>query len=399
MKKIIAVVMSLILLLSFAACSKKAITPNESSASSIHSSLPDSSSHDSSLSLPKDLPLPVKETLPNGVNTFTLDFTSFLPEMHVREIFAYDNSYYALLMQEYANNTFGPRMELYFVDAKTGKVLDDHYSLEHDNLESHYVLIFENSDGYYICCDTIAYVITGSPETKVDIQKIDYNHSVERDDSIIRSGDGKWYAYTEDDAVLVNVETGEKIVPYVGRRESEDVVTHTASRPAGFSEDYFFFRTVGYEWANGYGTYNLKTGEIKIYDDLVDLHIEPSNANSDRFPYVELWLEFGYIDVSDPSSTVTLFNKDETTSGEIYEALKGCGRFQPVNIGNGKYLCVFAEEENNNNVFAAIDAKSLKVVYSKRFGSSPSYPIVAGNSAAFLSSSIESCELMIVSLP
>lgn len=410
MKKALALLLSIVSLISFAACAKKVVPsdgsslPDASSSPEVSSSQPDSSdswSPEASSNFLQDAPSLTKQNLPNGVTSFSLDLKTLIPEKIVREFFPYGSSYYGLLAQSRKKDySFGPTLELYFIDLKTGKVLDEYYTLDHDAPAdgSHYVTLFENLDGYCITCDKIAYVISGSPETGIRIEKKDYNRQLEGEDSIIRSKDGKWYAYTEDDAVLVNTETGEKIIPYVGKRESEDIVTHTSSRPSGFSDDYFFFRTIGYEWANGYGTYNLKTGEIKVYDDLVDLMIAPSNANSNRFPYVELWDEFGYIDVSDPSKTVPLFNKNETKSGEIYEALKGSVRFIPINIGNGKYLCTFAEDSDNKGKFVAVDSESLKVVYSQAFDHYPSY-YFGGEAVAFIWESVEGSEIKIVSLP
>ena len=395
MKRFIMIMLVAVMALTMVACGKKAPVASESSIPDKHLSPPDSSS------VPKDVPLPEKRLLANGVTTLTIDVNAIIPGRRLREFFPYNDSYYAMILQEGDYDNLDPTIELYFIDPENGKILDKYYTFEHDSPtgEFYSVVVYEALDGYHVCCDEIAYVISGSPETSIDIKKIDYNRADTKKIDVISSKDGKWYAYVEDDAVLVNTETGERITPYVGRREGDDEVTYTASRPAGFSEDYFFFRTVGYEWFNGYGAYNLKTGEVSLYDDLVDLYISPTNANSNRFPYTVLWEEFGYIDTSDLSKRVTLFNPKETTEGEIFDALQGCRRFTSVNIGNGQYLGTFAENADNACKFAAIDSESLKVVYTSDFGELSSYPYTLGKYVAFFKTTVDTKELTIISFP
>ena len=397
MKKLISLALMLCLCFTFAACGRNEPTP----ASSGTASEPSSSAQSSEQS--NEQP---PET--DGARIVSIDMREKAGANSLYDMFDYGGGFVGVIITKAADGA--KKMFLRFIDTNYGRLADGEYELGAWD----HCFIVNRGDSHYICCDDSAVEVSGDPRTNVKVAPTDYRYDFNQDDNRIYSPDGKWYAgrtpNEQDkvgDAMLVNVETGEKIVPYSGVNNGNFEDT-TASVPVGFAGDKFIFNIIGYEWMNGYGVYDISTGETQLFDNLIDVGVFPSeNHKTQRVPYIVDRTEFGYVDLADPGKRVTLYNREKSSANEreaqFRELLGDSDYFYAYSCADGKYLCVVAESSENEQrgglIFAAYDIETLEKVCEHREAEFSSATTFSGNSTVFIFDSVNESKALIITLP
>ena len=392
MKKLISVILLLCLCLTFAACGKNTPAPADSGTESLSSS---GSPVDSSSALPPE---------DGAAKVASIDMRAEAGAEDLNEIFDYGGGFVGAIIKKTvdgAKKTF-----LRFIDTNYGRLADGEYELG----GSDFVFTIDRGDSHYICFENSTVEVSGDPRTGVKVEPIDFRYSYDRDDSRLYSPDGKWYATRDPDdpdkkgdATLVNVETGEKITPYVGvfNGNFEDT---TASAPAGFAGDKFIFNIYGYEWLYGYGIYDLSTGETQLFDGQYDLGVFPSKINNtNRIPYEFDRNEFGFIDLEAPGVRHTLYTKEENSLNPyrpaFSEFLDNSPYFSVFSAAGGKYLGIIAEDDENGMVFAAYDFRTFDKICEHREAEYMNSCVYSGNAAALMFESVDASRIVVITLP
>lgn len=389
MKKLISILLLVCICFACAACGKNEPAPAASDTSS-------------------DAPAP-SSSAPSSdeaeAKAVTVDFRAQAGAEDISEIFDYGGGFVGVIIKKTVDGE--KKTYLRFIDTNYGWLADGEYELG----GSDYFTYVNRGDEFYICFDSGAVSVSGDPRGAVKVQQTDYKFSYDRDDNLLYSPDGKWYAAREDndpdkkgDATLVNVETGERITPYVGVRDDDDhdFEDVTASAPVGFAGDKFIFNIYGYEWFYGYGIYDLSTGETQLFDGQYDLGVFPAaDHKTDRIPYYINHEEIGYIDLADPGTRKPLYSKNTAVEGsEVFgEVLDGSLYFYCDTVADGKYLGVIAEDANNVMVFAAYDFETFEKVYEYKGNDYPNARVFCGNSAVFLFESVNASLVTVITLP
>ena len=387
MKKLVSILLLICICLTFAACGKNEPAPGVSDASS-------------------DIPAPSSSEQSSGekaeAKVASIDFRAQAGAEDLCEIFDYRDGFAGAIIKKTVDGS--KKTFLRFIDTNYGWLADGEYELG----GSDYITFVNHGAEFYICFDSGAVSVSGDPRGAVKVQPTDYKFSYDRDDSLFYSPDGKWYATRAEgtankkgDAMLVNVETGETVIPYVGV-DSEDFEDVTASIPAGFAGDRFIFNILGYEWLYGYGIYDLSTGETQLFDGQYDLGLFPAaDHKTDRVPYYINHDEFGYIDLDDPGKQHMLYNAANGIYGAGFESddLYGSLYFYVDSVAGGKYLGIITELENNTMKFIAYDFATLEQVYEYECDDYPNAHISCGNAAVFMFESVDASTVTVITLP
>lgn len=382
MRRLLCLFLILILSVGLFACGKE-VSESTYSSSSEEAPLTPSSSADEQEDAPAHSV---------AVKTTQYDFHDTFPGSGTMDFFAYGNTHFAMLTQMVLEGELSEQLYLVFINAKTRTLTEDRIKL--GNTED-FLASFNHRDGYYVCFQDVTYCISGTPENDISAQEVEYSFSYEKDDSVITSPDGKWYAFRDEDAVLVNAQTGERIIPYNGIREG-NMELHTGSYPAGFVGNLFIFNIVGYEWGNGYGTVDLETGEISVQDNLLDLYTSPS-PDATRIPYTVNWLEVGYIDASAPDKLVPIYNVTEDTDSPLHAELGNDYYFSIQALGKDKFL-ITAETDENCMRIIILDAETLRILHTQTLENYPSYFLTIGDTVAFFSPTVDINDVTIISV-
>ena len=386
MKKLISLLLMICICLTFTACGKNEPDPVETDSSS--EALPSSSEQSSGEKA--------------EAKVVSIDFRAETGADDLCEIFDFADGFVGAIIKKTVDGE--KKTYLRFIDTNYGWLAEGEYELG----GSDYITFFDRGNEFYICFESGCVAVSGDPRTTINVQPTDYKFSYDRDDSLLYSPDGKWYATRANDdpnkkgdAMLVNVSTGETVIPYVGVN-SEDFEDVTASAPAGFAGDKFIFNIFGYEWLYGYGVYDISTGETQLFDGQYDLGVFPAAHNeTDRVPYYINHEEFGYIDLNDPGTKKPLYNaKSPETAGEAFSSvLNGTNYFYVDSVAGGKYLGVIAEDENNHMIFAAYDFETFEKVCEHREANYPNAHVSSGNAVAFMFESVDASTVTVIMLP
>ena len=320
----------------------------------------------------------------------------------VSEIFDYGDGFVGAIIKRTVDGE--KKTFLRFIDTNYGWLAEGEYELG----GSDFVFTVDRGDSHYVCFENSTVEVSGDPRAVINVEPIDFRYSYERDDNLLYSPDGRWYATREPDdpdkkgdAVVVEVATGEKTVPYEGVK-TDNFEDTTASVPVGFAGSKFIFNIIGYEWMNGYGVIDLEDNSVETFATIYNLGAFPSTDHkTDRVPYLIEHEEFGYFDVNDPLDREPLYNADQPVRGKeaFSELLDGTTYFFPVSLAGGKYLGVVAETAQNEMLFAAFDFDTFeKVCEHKESDYFNSYTL-SGNSAAFLFESVSESKVLVITLP
>lgn len=393
MKKLITVILLLCMCFAFAACGKNEPTHANSGADPDPSSSGQSSNQSGG-----------QQTETDSARVVSVDMREKAGAESLYDMFDYGDGFVGVVILKTVDGE--RKMFLRFIDTNYGWLADGEYELGAWD----HCLTIDRGDSHYICCDNLTIEVSGDPRTGVKVEKLDSDRRYDNDDERFLSPDGKWYATRaggeldkRGDAMLVNVETGEEIVPYVGVNNGNFEDT-TASMPLGFAGDKFIFNVSGYEWMNGYGVYDIATGETQLFDNLIDVGVFPcKDHQTQRVPYIVDRTEFGYVDLADPGVRVPLYNREKSSVSEydetFRETLGASDYFHAFSAADGKYLCVVAESERNELVFAAYDMQTFEKVCEHRESEYSSATIVSGNSVVFMLNTLAESRTLIITLP
>ena len=382
LKRIIALILFAALCLTCAACSKREQDASSGGGSEINSSAYSSQPDPSSSGAE---PLIVKLDLGELAGAESLD-----------EIFDYGNGLLGAVITKTVDDE--QQTVLRFIDTNYGTLLTDEYVVG----GAGFIATVDRGNLHYICFEENSVAISGDPHGNLNVEQSDFLFRYDSDDNLLYSIDGEWYACREEDAVVVNVESNEDFTPYVGFHDPEDFENNTASAPAGFTDDYFIFNVIGYEWPYGYGVYNMKTGETQLFDQQYGVYVSPAKHHkTNRVPYNLDHDGFGYIELSDPGKQIPLFDTQNPFDGdEPFRAVFGDSYyFTAESVAGGKYLGVLGETPDNGMAFAAYDFQTFKKVCEHRDPDFCNGYVFCGNAAAFQYNSIDYAGVTVITLP
>ncbi len=393
MKKMISFILLFCLCFTFAACGKNTPAPANSGTEPDPSSSGQSSEQSGG-----------QQTETGEPRITSINLREKAGAESVYDMFDYGDGFVGVVIVKTVDGE--RKMFLRFIDTNYGWLADGEYEL---GAWDHCIIV-DRGDSHYVCCDNTTVEVSGDPRANVKVEKLDSDRRYEHDDERFLSPDGKWYATRtagepdkRGDAMLVNIETGEEIVPYVGVNNGNFEDT-TASMPLGFAGDKFIFNVSGYEWMNGYGVYDISTGETQLFDNLIDVGVFPcENHLTERVPYIVDRTEFGYIDLSNPGVRVPLYNREKSSVSE-YEAqfrdtLEGSDYFHAFSGAGGRYLCVAAESAQNGLVFAAYDMQTFEKICEHKEAEYSSADVLSGNSVVFMINTVSESRALIITLP
>ncbi len=392
MKKLISFILLFCLCFTFAACGKNTPAPANSGTE------PDSQSSGQSSEQSGG-----QQTETAAPKITSIDLREKAGAEGVSDIFDYGDGFVGVIMKKTVDGE--KKTLLRFIDTNYGWLADGEYELG----GSDYITYVGRGDEFYVCFDSGAVSISGDPRASVKVQPTDFKFSYDRDDNLLYSPDGKWYATRggdadgKGDATLVNVENGERITPYAGVHTG-NFEDNTASAPVGFSGDKFIFNIYGYEWLFGYGVYNLSTGETQLFDGQYDLGVFPAaDHGTNRIPYLIDREEFGFIDLEAPGVRHTLYAKGKD-SASAYQAtfgelLDGAEYFYIGSAAGGKYLAVIAERNDNGMIFAAYDFRTFDKICEHNEDEYMNSYVFSGNAAALLFESVNESRITVITLP
>lgn len=376
MRKTINLLLTIIMIMSLFGCHAISDVLSDESASDISS---EELSNSQGSNIISDLTVPKIDNI-NLQNTVKGE--------DVRFNFVYKNKYIAILHQS------GDNYSISFFDTSVKKLCSQKYDIVP---AGEFIICFDHGDAYYIVFEGVTYALTGVSVDDLNIEPVaDYVYSIERDDSVLWSQDGKWYAcYSDNNVKLFNTETGGSVVPYKGVVSEESEMDTTASRISGFNGDKFVYNIVGYEWGYGYGVYDLSTGENKVYDGLYDVHVDTENAGPDKASYEVFNEEIGYIDLDNPDEMIVIYNQEE--GGEL-SARMGY-TFSGFYAADGKYYCVISEDESGNVLFTILNADDdYTQYYTYDYLNTFTY-YVCGSSIVFITETINENTYTVITLP
>ena len=384
MKRIIAFALLAALCLTCAACGKAEQPVYSGSGSYGSGSSGDSPEQDPSSSSAVE-PLIVELDLGELAGAESLD-----------EIFDYGNGLLGAVITKTVDDE--QQTLLRFIDTNYGTLLTDEYVVG----GAGFIATVDRGDLHYVCFEESSVAVSGDPHGSLNVEQSDFLFRYDSDDNLLYSRDGAWYACREADAVVVNVASNEEAVPYVGIHDFDDFENNTASVPAGFTDDYFIFNVIGYEWPYGYGVYNLKTGETQLFDQQYGVYVSPSEHHkTDRIPYNIDHDGFGYIELSDPGTQYVLFDAQNPADGDaIFREIFGNSYyFTADSIAGGKYLGVLGEAPDNSMIYAIYDFKTFEKICEY---TNPDYCngyVFCGNAVAFQYNSINYAGVTVITAP